>query len=129
LVSSTLKETLLLQAFEDIIAPMPLHVRHRGILVVAVHGHSLRVSAELSVSGRGDGSATVTLCAALLECQKLLGTESLVVDLRGSLDEILEMGSEQEVSQEDKFTVVLILYVDDTPAVLASSNLLAINDD
>lgn len=51
------------------------------------------------------------------------------MDLRGSLDEILKMGSEQEVSQEDKFAVVLILHVDDTPAVLASSNLLAVNDD
>lgn len=66
---------------------------------------------------------------ALLEGEQLFGTESLVVDLRGGFDEILQMGSEKEVSQVDEFAVVLIFNVDDTPAVLAAANLLAINND
>jgi len=67
--------------------------------------------------------------AAFLQRQQLLGTESLVVDLRGGFDEVLEMGAEHEVAQEDEFAVVLVLDVDDAPAVLATSDLLAIDDD
>ena len=59
----------------------------------------------------------------------MLGTEGLVVDLRGGLDEILEMGSGEEVSEVDEFTVVLILDVDDAPSVLATTDLLASNND
>lgn len=67
--------------------------------------------------------------AAFLECKQLLGTEGLVVDLRGRLDEILEVGSQKEVSEVDEFTVVLVLNVNDTPAVLATANLLTIDND
>lgn len=71
----------------------------------------------------------MALCAALLERQQLLGTEGLVMDLRSGLDEILEVRSEQEVSQVNEFAVVLILNVDDTPSVLTSTDLLAIYND
>lgn len=67
--------------------------------------------------------------AALLEGQELLGTEGLVVDLAGGLDQVLEVGAGQEVAEVDKFTVVLVLDVDDTPAVLAAANLLAVDND
>jgi hypothetical protein len=68
-------------------------------------------------------------CAALLKCQKLLGTERLVVDLRCCLDQVLEMGAGEEVSEVDEFAVVLVLDVDDSPSVLTSTDLLAANDD
>ncbi len=68
-------------------------------------------------------------CAALLKCQQLLSTESLVVDLGSRLNQVLEMGSGEEVSEVDEFAVVLILNVDDTPSVLSATDLLASNDD
>jgi hypothetical protein len=66
---------------------------------------------------------------ALLEGQQLLGTEGLVMDLRGGLDKVLEVGSEEEVSQVDEFAVSLILDVDDTPSVLTATDLLAVDDN
>jgi len=51
------------------------------------------------------------------------------VDLRRRLDEILEVGAEEEVSEIDKFAVVLILNVDHAPSVLATTNLLAVDND
>ena len=91
----------------------------------------MRVAAELTVSGRADGPAasTATVCAALLQGQKLLGTEGLVVSLRCSLNEILQVGSQKEITQVDKLAVLLILDVDDTPPVLSATDLLAIDDD
>ena len=68
-------------------------------------------------------------CAALLECQKLLGAECLVVDLGRRLDQVLEMGTGEEVPKVDEFAVVLILNVDNSPSVLATTHLLASNDD
>lgn len=99
--------------------------------LVAVHGHSLRVAAQLAVGRRADGPAAgaTTVCAALLQGEKLLGTESLVVGLRGGLNEILEMGAEEEVAQVDEFAVSLVLDVNDAPAVLATANLLAVDND
>lgn len=70
-----------------------------------------------------------TSSAALLECEKLLGAESLVMDLRGRLNEVLEMGTGQEVSEVDEFAVALVLDVDDSPAVLAATDRLASNKD
>lgn len=67
--------------------------------------------------------------AALLQGQQLLGTESLVVDLRSRFDQILEMGTGEEVSEVDEFAVVLILDVDNSPSVLAPTDLLASNND
>lgn len=99
--------------------------------LVAVQGHPLRIAAELPVSSRADGPAASTpnVCTALLECQQLLSTESLVVDLRGSFNQILKVSSEQEVTQIDEFAVVFVFDVDDSPSVLTSTNLLAINHD
>jgi hypothetical protein len=68
-------------------------------------------------------------CAALLECQQLLGAEGLVMDLGGGLDQILEMSTGEEVSKVDEFTVGLVLNVNDAPSVLAAANLLASNND
>lgn len=103
----------------------------RGKLV-AVHGRPLGVAAELAVRRGADGPATTRVAtggAALLQSQQLLGTEGLVVDLAGSLDQILQVGAGQEVAQVDELAVVLVLDVDDTPAVLAAANLLAVDDD
>lgn len=99
--------------------------------LVSVHAHSLGAPAHLTVSGRADRSAggTTTVCAALLQRKQLLGAECLVVDLGGGLDKVLEVGSEQKVSQVDEFAVVLILNVDDAPAVLTTADLLAVDND
>jgi len=51
------------------------------------------------------------------------------VDLGCGLDEVLEMGAGEEVSEVDEFAVVLILNVNDSPLVLSSTNLLASYDD
>lgn len=51
------------------------------------------------------------------------------MDLRGCLDEVLEMRPKQEVAQVDKFAVGLVLDVNDTPSVLATTDLLAIDDN
>jgi hypothetical protein len=68
-------------------------------------------------------------CTALLKRQQLLGTEGLVVDLRCGLDEILEMGAGEEVSEIDKFAMGLVLDVYNSPSVLAATDLLATNND
>lgn len=100
------------------------------LLLVAIHGHTLRAAAHLAICGGADRSAAaVALCAALLQRQQLLGTEALVVDLGRRLDEVLEVCPEQEVPQIDELAVVLVLDVDNPPAVLAAANLLAVDDD
>jgi hypothetical protein len=89
------------------------------------------VAAQFAISRRADGSAagSTGMCVAFLESQKLLGTESLIMSLRGRLDEVLEMCAEEEVAEVDEFAVVLVLDVDHTPSVLATTNLLAIDND
>ena len=64
----------------------------------------------------------------LLECEQLLRPECLVVDLRGGLDEVLQVRPGQEVAQMYKLAVVGIFDIHNTPAVLASANRLAVND-
>ncbi len=66
---------------------------------------------------------------ALLQCQKLLGAEGLVVDLGGRLDQVLQVGAGKEVAEVDKFAVVLVLDIDHSPTVLASTDLLACNNN
>jgi hypothetical protein len=97
--------------------------------LITVHGHPLRAAAHLALGRRADGPAAVALCAALLERQELLRAERLVVDLRSRLDEILEVRAEEEVPQVDEFAVVLVLDVDNAPPVLATPDLLAIDND
>jgi hypothetical protein len=99
--------------------------------LVAVHGHSLRAPAYLTLSSRADGPAATArgVCAGLPKSHELLGAERLVVCLGGRLDEVLEMGSQEEVAQVDELAVVLVLDIDDTPSVLAAAHLLAIDDN
>lgn len=108
-------------------------IRHeRSPSLVSVHGCALRVAAQLPIRGGADGPTATGVApgsAAFLQGKQLLGTEGLVVDLAGSLDQILKVGAGQEVAQVDEFTVVLVLDVDDTPAVLAAANLLAIDNN
>jgi hypothetical protein len=47
--------------------------------------------------------------AALLKGEKLLGTEALVVDLRGGLNEVLQVCAGEEIAEIDKLAVVFIL--------------------
>jgi hypothetical protein len=103
--------------------------RAKSSLVVAVHGHPLRAPAQLAVGRRADWPAAVALCAALLQGQKLLGAERLVVNLRSRLDKILEMRPKQEIPEVHELAVVLVLDVDDAPPVLATPDLLAIDND
>jgi len=98
--------------------------------LITIHRHSLGASAQFSVRCRADRSTTsMSSSAALLECKQLFSTESLVVDLRSGVNQILEVGSGKEVSEVDKFAVVFILNIDDSPSVLTPTDLLASNDD
>lgn len=51
------------------------------------------------------------------------------MDLGCGLDEVLEVGAKEEVSEVDEFAVVLVLDVDDAPTVLAATDLLAVDND
>lgn len=68
-------------------------------------------------------------CATLLECQKLLGAECFVVDLRGGFNQFLKMGAGEEVSKVHEFAVIFVFHIDNAPSVLASADLPAIHDD
>jgi hypothetical protein len=85
-----------------------MHNKSR-ISLVAVHGHPLRVAAELAVLRRADGAAVLADGAALLEREQLFGAEALVVDLRRRLDEVLQVRARQEVAQVHELAVVLVL--------------------
>lgn len=66
---------------------------------------------------------------ALLQSQKLLGPEGLVVDLGGCLNEILQVSASEKVSKGNKLAVALVLDIDDTPSILTPSDLLSSNED
>lgn len=51
------------------------------------------------------------------------------MDLAGRFNQVLQVSASQEVPQIDEFAVVLVLDVDNTPAVLSSANLLAVDDN
>jgi len=51
------------------------------------------------------------------------------MDLRCRLDQILQMSAGEEVAEIDEFAMVLVFDIDDTPAVLAATDLLAANND
>jgi hypothetical protein len=51
------------------------------------------------------------------------------VDLGCGFDQILKVGAGEEVSEVDKFAVVLVLDIDDSPSVLTATDLLAPDDD
>jgi hypothetical protein len=50
---------------------------------------------------------------------------TLVVDLACGFDEVLKVGTREEVTQVDELAVPLILDVDGTPAVLAGGDVAA----
>jgi len=114
---------------------LPILLRFSGslwlITLIPIHGHPLRLSAELSFGRRTYRSAACHAASstALLEREQLLGSEGLVVDLACCLDQVLQVSACEEVSQVHKLAVVLVLDVDDAPPVLTSSNLLAAHDD
>lgn len=70
-----------------------------------------------------------TCSTALLQSQELLGTESLVVDLAGGFDEVLEVGAGEEVSEIHELAVVLILDIDHTPTVLTTADLFSVDNN
>jgi hypothetical protein len=79
-------------------------------VLVAIHSHALAVTAKLAVGrGRDWARRVSTNSRALLEGKELLGTERLVMDLSGGLDEILEVGTSEEVTEVHKLAVALIL--------------------
>lgn len=81
--------------------------------LVPVHGHTLTVPAKLTVGGWRDWARRMTTDSrALLEREQLLGTERLVVDLGGRLDEVLQVGACEEVTEVYEFTVGLVLDCD-----------------
>ena len=51
------------------------------------------------------------------------------MDLAGGFDEVLEMCADEEVSKVDELAMVLVFDIDDAPSILATSDLLAIDDD
>ncbi len=98
--------------------------------LVSIHRHTVRIPAQLPLRRGANGStARVPSRAALLQGHELLGAEDLVVDLRGRLDEILEVRAGEEVAEVDEFAVVLVLDVDDAPSVLTAADLSASDDD
>ena len=77
--------------------------------LVSVNRHPLlRTPAQLPVGRRGDGPAA-SCSARLLEGQQLLSAEGLVVNLRGGLDQVLEVCTREKVAQVDEFTVSIVL--------------------
>ncbi len=51
------------------------------------------------------------------------------MDLGCGFDQILEMSTGKEISEVDEFAVILILDIDHSPSVLASTDLLASHDN
>jgi hypothetical protein len=66
---------------------------------------------------------------AFLQSEKLLSTESFIMDLAGRLNEVLEVSPGKEVAQINELAVVLIFDVDYTPAILPTTDLLSIDND
>lgn len=66
---------------------------------------------------------------AFFERKQLLSTERFVVDLCRCLDQVLQVGAGKEVAEVYEFAVVLVLDVDNTPLVLATTDVLAINNN
>lgn len=69
------------------------------------------------------------LRTTLLQRKELLGAERLVVDLRGRLDEVLQMGAGEEISKINELAVLVIFYIDGAPSVLAATNSLPVDVD
>lgn len=115
-------EALSVSVFRVLCARRISYYTVRTILHAPVHGHSIRPF-ERCVRGRASRSGIAS------HREQLLGTESLVVNLASSFDEILEVCAGQEVAKIDKFAVILVFDVNNTPTVLSAANLLPVNDD
>lgn len=63
------------------------------ILWISIHGHPLRISAKLSFRRRTYRPAPRVTSAIFLQRKQLLRTESLIMNLRRSLNEILKMSA------------------------------------
>ena len=118
-----------------------------GVILVPVHSHPLAVPAKFTIGGGRDGARAVatTDSGALLEGEQLFGAERLVVDLRGRLDEVLQVRAGEEVAEVYEFAVILVLdcrllmiivvahaicrTIDKAPTVLATADLLAVDDN
>jgi hypothetical protein len=74
-----------------------------------------------SCLARKPGMVCQLLCCVLDREQEL----TLVVDLACGFDEVLKVGTREEVTQVDELAVPLILDVDGTPAVLAGGDVAA----
>lgn len=72
---------------------------------------------------------STTGSAALLQGHELFGAESLVVNLAGSFDKVLQVGTGQEIAEVHEFAMVLILDIDHTPAVLAAAHLFSVDNN
>ncbi|CAG8744428.1 5158_t:CDS:1, partial [Acaulospora colombiana] len=64
----------------------------------------------------------------LLEGKELLRSEGLVVDLGRSLDQILQVCPEEEITEVHELAMTLILDIHNTPSVLATADGLSVND-
>ena len=51
------------------------------------------------------------------------------MDLARRLDEVLQVGTNKEVSEIDKLAVALVLHIDDAPSILTTTHLPAIDDN
>lgn len=51
------------------------------------------------------------------------------MNLARCFDQILQVGTEEEIAEMDEFAVVLIFDIDDAPAVLAASDLTPVDGD
>jgi hypothetical protein len=67
------------------------------------------------------------LLHSVLERQKLLRAEGLVVNLGSCLNQILQVGAGKEVAQVHKLAVGRVLDVDHAPAIPATPDRLAVN--
>ena len=97
-------------------------------LLVPIHSHPLRLPTQLPVRSWTYGP-TAANRGVLLERQELLLPKSLIMDLRGRLNEILQMSPRQEIPQRHELAMVLILHIDDAPPVLATTDRLAADDN
>jgi hypothetical protein len=100
-----------------------------NLTLITIHRHTLGLSAQLALRRRADGPAVRLSVAVLLQRHQLLRAEGLVVDLGRRLDEVLQVCPCEEVAEEDKLAMVLVLDVDNAPAILAASDLAAGDDD
>lgn len=103
------------------------HIRKRrkdSRALIPIHSHPLALPTQLPIRRRTDWPAAPLRVrrTALFQRQQLLGTETLVVDLRRRLDQVLQVRARQEVPEVDELAVALVFDVDGAPAVLPAAD-------